>query len=74
MRHQHNVSGPEDVYCMVPKHMANKHSSFGGNFDLQKPGHHQTQHALLENSCVTFQYYNSSKFASNSTSKDPKNG
>ena len=54
-------------------HFTNK-SSFGG-FDqnsLSKggPNGHQMTTALLENSCVTFQYYNSSKFASNSTSKE----
>ena len=32
--------------------------------------HPQQQAALLESSAVTFQYYNSSKFASNSTSKE----
>lgn len=55
-------------------------SSFGGNFEKADKGHQQLmslhhpnqidKQGLLENSCVTFQYYNSSKFASNSTNKE----
>ena len=58
--------GPEEPY----KTHKNNKSSFGGNFEngsimkLKQP--------LQENSVVTFQYYNSSKFASNSTNKDLK--
>lgn len=51
-----------------------KKSSLGGNIDQHSFAkgsiHPQQQTALLENSAVTFQYYNSSKFASNSTSKE----
>ena len=31
---------------------------------------HRQRQQLLENSCVTFQYYNSNQFASNSTNMD----
>lgn len=69
-----NIEANSDVYYAIkanPSHTKNKSSLMNFVDPYQCYDHQRHQ---LENSAVTFQYYNSSKFASNQTNKELSKG